>query len=148
MLGRFLQSVYLCAFETSMTAHELFLTCVHTYVQPKNCIQWVIPKNFCMAEPRKVQALCSTDETNEAGFRVDHRSIGTVLHMCGGCSASGPNASIRRFDGDMYIPGASPHVPPLWSLFAQVFDARAMRRQTWLQVDEGINPNSTSSDTV
>ena len=34
MLGRFLQSVYLCAFETSMTAHELFLTCVHTYVQP------------------------------------------------------------------------------------------------------------------
>ena len=40
-------------------------------------------QELLMAEPRKVQALCSTDETNEAGFRVDHRSIGTVLHMCG-----------------------------------------------------------------
>ena len=76
-----------------------------------NFIQRVIPKNFYMAEPGKVQPLCSADETNEAGFRVGHRSICTALHTCGRCSASGPNANIRGFDGDMYIPVAFPHVP-------------------------------------
>ena len=43
------------------------------------CIQLVISKNFGMGEPRKVQALCSTDETNQACLPVGLKRLTCTL---------------------------------------------------------------------
>ena len=59
----------------------------------------------------------------------------TPLHFHGRCSTSGPKSNITTFSGDMHVSDALPHVPTLWLLVAQVFDAtaRTMRRQTWVE---------------
>ena len=43
------------------------------------CIQLVISKNFGMGELRKVQALCSTDETNQACLPVGLKRLTCTL---------------------------------------------------------------------
>ena len=72
-------------------------------------------------------------DQSKAGMWVT--DLCTPLHVHGRCSTSGPKSNITAFSGDMHIPDAWPHMPPLWLLFAQVFDAtaRIMRHQTWVE---------------